>query len=117
MRFDCVFKTQVTTNTIDHGPNEILVLTGYEGGFIEARSLSEWKVEPYKTRSMNVIIADGEGKLRDESFFISEATVPIRRPILLGVPVRSIRAMMRGGPTLCYRVRIGRIFNSQRGLW
>ena len=117
VRFDCVFKTQVTTNAIDHGPNEILVLTGYEGGFIEARSLSEWKVEPYKTRSMNVIIADGEGKLRDESFFISEATVPIRRPILLGVPVRSIRAMMRGGPTLCYRVRIGRIFNSQRGLW
>ena len=32
--FDCVFKTEVTAITIDHGPSE---MSGFEGGFLTAR--------------------------------------------------------------------------------
>ena len=42
--YDSVFKTELITNTIDHGPKE---MKGFEGGFLTARCLNAIEIAPY----------------------------------------------------------------------
>ena len=51
---DCVFKTEVIANTIDHGPSE---MSGFEGGFLTARCLNAIEIAPYGRLSMEIEIS------------------------------------------------------------
>ena len=49
--FDCVFKTEVIANNIDHGPRG---MSGFEGGLLKARCLIAKEVEPYGRLSVEI---------------------------------------------------------------
>ena len=52
---DCVFKTEVIANTIDHGLNE---MSDFEGGFLTARCLNAIEIAPYGTLPVEIEISE-----------------------------------------------------------
>ena len=64
--FDCVFKTEVIANSIDHGPSE---MSGFQGGFLTARCLNAIETAPYGRLSVEIEVSEsGETCLKEISW-------------------------------------------------
>ena len=79
--FDCVFKTEVIANTIDHGPSE---MSGFEGGFLTARCLNAIEIAPYGRLSVEIEISESGVNMSQGNFLVSETNWP--KKSLLAVP-------------------------------
>ena len=71
--FDCVFKTEVIANTIDHGPSE---MSGFEGGFLTARCLNAIEIAPYGRLSVETEISESGVNMPQGNFLVSEMYRP-----------------------------------------
>ena len=67
--YDSVFKTELITNTIDHGPNE---MKGFEGGFLTARCLNAIEIAPYGRLSLETEISVSGVNMSRGKFLVSE---------------------------------------------
>ena len=79
--FDCVFKTEMIANTIDHGPSE---MSGFEGGFLTARCLNAIEIAPYGRLSVEIEISESGVNMSQGIFLVSETNWP--KKSLLAVP-------------------------------
>ena len=79
--FDCVFKTELIDNTIDHGPSE---MSGFEGGFLTARCLNAIEIAPYRRLSVEIEISENVVNAYQGSFLVLEMNRP--KKSLLPIP-------------------------------
>ena len=79
--FDCVFKTEVIANTIDHGPSE---MSGFERRFLTARCLNAIEIAPYGRLSVEIEISESGVNMSQGNFLVSETNWP--KKSLLAVP-------------------------------